>query len=159
MDMTAFPGSIFKSRIIFGNDFSSRFQIWGRNFKFSTFMVRKSWKTLLFRGLINCMRLLMDMTAFPGPVFKSRTIFGNNFSSRFQTYGQNFKFPAFGARKSWKTLLFRRLINCVWLLMDMTAFPGPIFKSRSIFGSDFSSRFQICGWNFKYPIFGTHKSW
>ena len=113
MDMTAFPGPIFKSRTIFGNDFSSSFQIWGQNFKFQMFRVRKSWKTFLSRRLICCVRLLMDMTAFPGPIFKSRTIFGNYFPSCFQIWGLNFKFLTFRVCKSWKTLLFRRLINCV----------------------------------------------
>ena len=90
---------------------------------------------------IFCVRLLMDMTAFLGQIFTSRIIFGNHFPSRFQIWGRNFKFPTFRVRKSWKTLLFRRLINCVWLLMDMSAFPGPIFKRRTIFRNDFSSQF------------------
>ena len=112
------------------------------------------------KGIVGifCVRLLMDMTAFPGPIFKSRTIFGNDFPSRFQICGRNFQFPTFRVRKSWKTLLFRRLINCVWLLMDMSAFPGPIFKSRTIFGNDFSSRFQICGQNFKFSILESYRT-
>ena len=111
MIMTAFPKPIFKSRTIFGQDFLSQFQIWGPNFKYPTFRVLKSWKTLLFRRLIFCVRLLMHMTAFPCPIFKSRTIFWKDFSSQFQTWGWNFKFSTFRVRKSWKTLLFRRLIS------------------------------------------------
>ena len=99
---------------------------------------------------IFCVRLLMDMTAFPKPNSKSRTIFGKDFLSRFQIWGRNFKFPTFRVRKSWKTLLFRRLIFCVWLLMDMTAFPCPIFKSRTIFGKDFPCQFQILTWNLNF---------
>ena len=111
--MTAFPGPIFKCRTIFGNDFLNSFQIWGQNFKFFMFRGRKSWKILLSRRLISCVQLLMDITAFPGPILKSRTIFGTNFQSHFQILGLNFKFLTFRVCKSWKTLLFRRLINCV----------------------------------------------
>ena len=154
MDMTAFPGPIFKSRTIFGNDFSSSFQIWGQNFKFQMFRVRKSWKTFLSRRLICCVRLLMDMTAFPGPIFKSRTIFGNYFPSCFQIWGLNFKFLTFRVCKSWKTLLFRRLINVcsywwIWLLFQVWfskvgPFSEVIFQANFRFAVEISN-FQLLG--------------
>ena len=131
---TTFPDPIFKSRTIFGKDFSSQFQILTQNLKFSTFRVCKPWKTVFFRVLIICVRLLRKRSTFPGPIFKSRTIFGNYFPSCFQIWGLNFKFLTFRVCKSWKTLLFRRLIFCVWLLMDMTAFPGQVFQTRTCFG-------------------------
>ena len=116
MDVTTFPDPIFKSRTIFGN------------FKFSTFGMRKSWKTLCFRRSVYWLWILMDMTTFPYPNFKSRTIFGKNFSSQFQICGQNFKFPTFGVCKSWKTLFFRGSIFWLWLLMDITGSPYPFRK-------------------------------
>ena len=126
MDMTAFPGPIFKCRTIFGNDFLNSFQIWGQNFKFFMFRGRKSWKILLSRRLISCVQLLMDITAFPGPILKSRTIFGTNFQSHFQILGLNFKFLTFRVCKSWKTLLSRRLINCVLSLTSSNVLERPL---------------------------------
>ena len=49
---STFPNPIFKSRIIFGKDFPSRFQSLTQNLNFSTFGVRKSRKTVFFRELI-----------------------------------------------------------------------------------------------------------
>ena len=98
----------FKSRTIFGKDFPSGFQIWGQNFKYPTFRVLKSCKPLLFRRLFFCVGLFMDMTAFPCPIFKSRTTFGNHFPNCFQIWDCNFKFLTFRVCKSWKTLLFRK---------------------------------------------------
>ena len=67
----------------------------------------------VFRRLIFWLWLLMDMTAFPGPIFKTKTIFGNNFPSYFQIWGWKFKFLTLRVCKSWKTLPYRRLLICV----------------------------------------------
>ena len=131
---TTFPGPIFKSRTIFGKDFSSQLQILTQNLKFLTFRVCKPWKTVFFRVLIICVRLLRKRSTFPGRIFKSRTIFGKDFPSWFQILTQNLKFSTFRVCKSWKTVFFRELIICVLLLRKSTTFPGPIFKSRTCFG-------------------------
>ena len=147
---TTFPYPIFKSRIIFGKDFPSRFQILTRNLKFLTFRVCKPWKTVFFRVLIICVRLLRKRSTFPGPIFKSRTIFGKDFPSQFQILTQNLKFSTFRVCKSWKTVFSNELIFCVRLLRKRTTFPGPIFKSRTIFGKDFPSQFQILTRNLNF---------
>ena len=54
--------------------------------------------------------------------------------------------------------VFRRLIFWLWLLMDMTGFPGLIFKSRTTFGNNFPSCFQIWGWKFKFWNLGCVKA-
>ena len=139
---------------IFGSNFSSRFRFGVKISNFQLLGCVKAEKLSFLEGWL----IVCGYWWIPGPIFERRTIFKNDISSQFQICSRNFKFPTFGVHKSWNTLLFRRLIFWLWLLMDMTAFPGPIFKSRTIFGNDFSSWFQICGPNFKFLIFGTHKS-
>ena len=131
---TTFPDLIFKSNTIFENDFPSQFQILTRNLKFLTFRVCKPWKTVFFRVLIICVQLLRKRSTFPGPIFKSRIIYGKDFPSWFQILTQNLKFSTFRVCKSWKTVFSNELIFCVWLLRKRTTFPGPIFKSRTCFG-------------------------
>ena len=121
---------------------------------FQLFGCVKPKKTLLFSRSIFWLWILMDMTAFPGPIFKSRIIFGNNFSSQFQIWSQNFKGSIFGVRKSWKTLLFRRLINVcsywwIWLLSQVQfskvgPFSEVIFQANFRFAVEISN-FQLFG--------------
>ena len=122
--------------------------------------VCKSWETIILDNYRDFLSggLLMNMTAFPYPIFKRRIIYGNDLSSQFQICGGNFKFLTFMVCKSWKTLLFGRSIFWMWILMNMTAFPYPIFKSKTIFGNNVSSQFQICSRNFNFSIFRVCKS-
>ena len=140
---TTFPDPIFKSRTIFGKDFPSQLQILTQNLKSSTFRVRKSWKTVFFRVLVICVQFLRKRSTFPGPIFKSRTIFGKDFPSQFQILTQNLKFSTFRVCKPWKTVYFKGLIICVRLLRNSSTFPGLIFKSRTIFGNNFPSGFRF----------------
>ena len=100
---------------------------------------------------IFCVRLLRKRTTFPDPIFKSRTIFGKDFPSRFQILTQNLKFSTFRVCKSRKTVLFRELIfMCGYW---GSAPPSQIWFSKvgpfseTIFQADFRSWLEI--WNFQ----------